>query len=333
LLISIFVKLLIQSDLVPLIDEIIALPDTMSKEFAFMANNVVVPNYNSPKIPGEVDQKTIRRRHISAEQAFRSYRNDYLKKFFNQDLKLVLQKREKNIDAFRKRWKLNKQRITTQKEYDVWLSTIEQKLAKRKQQISYLEEEELHVLKGYKTVGIEFELLREDYPRIIRQGNSLEVVFDYELRKLMRRIDIDPDWWPVFRHYILSERIILTAVSHPNIEVTERLLFGPDNREIDHKISLNIGPNTRLNEIKYAWRFIVEPLQKKIKARWKGKNREKPTVKIALHMLNLANQGKSANKIMDLLHLNGDDWSETRVRKTIARARKWAEKRDSKKTP
>lgn len=305
----------------------------MSKEFAFMANDVAILKDDGTEISGGSLPKKTTRRKINAEEAFRSYRNGYLKRLFDQDLKLVLKKQSKTIVKFRKRWKLDKQQITTQNEYDVWLNTIEKTLAKRKQEISYIEEEESHVLLGYKTVGIEFELLSEDYPRIIRQGDSLEAVFDYELRKLMRQIDIDPDWWPVFRHYILSRRIVLTTVSHPNIEITERLLFGPDNREIDHKISLNIGPNTRLKEIKYAWRFIVEPLQKKIKARWKGKTREKPTLKIALRMLALANKDKSANEIMESLHLDENDWSEMKVRKAIARARKWVEKRDSKKTP
>lgn len=36
-------------------------------------------------------------------------------------------------------------------------------------------------------------------------------------------------------------------------------MFGPENDELDHKISLNVGPNTRIEDVKKVWRYVVEP--------------------------------------------------------------------------
>lgn len=260
------------------------------------------------------------------QKAFEEYQKKYIGKFLKEELSFLLKRHEKEIDAFRKEWRLTNRKIKTEKDYKNWLKEIEKKLKDKKFEVAYFEEEEGHTLKGYDTVAIELFTLMEESPRIYPQGDSPEAVFDYRLRQLMRKLGIDPDWYGLFLNYLYSGEINLKLVSHPNIEITERFLFGPENDEIDHRISLNIGPNTRLEEVKKVWRFIVEPLQKKMKALWKGKTREKPTKEIALKMLKLHRQGKTVPQILEIIDPGGQKWDEVKARKAIARAKKWLEK-------
>lgn len=262
------------------------------------------------------------KKKIDKEKAFNEYRKNYLKKFFDQNFKLLLKKHKKEIENFRKEWILSKWEIKTQEDYDGWLKSIEKPLSAKKRDVTYLEEEEGHILRGYETVAIEYLALSEESPRVFLQGNSLEVVFDYELRVFMRKLQIDTDWYPLFRHYILTKNIELTAIVHPNIEVTERFLYGPDSDELDHRISLNFGPNTRINEVKAVWRYIIEPLQKSMKALWKGKTRERPTAEIGLQAYKLRRKGLTYKEILSKLDPYSVRFDEFSIRKAAERAKK-----------
>ena len=260
------------------------------------------------------------------EQVFKKFQTYYFNKYFKQDFRDRVRKYKKEINLFRKEWLLAGRKINTDYDYQCWLKEIEEKLSHKRSRIDYFEEEEGHTLKGYDTVAIELFTLMENWPRITSQGNSVASVFDYRFRQLMRKVGIDPDWYGLFLNYLFIDKVDPELITHPNIEVSERFLFGPENDEIDHRLSLNIGPNTRKEDVDNIWQFVIKPFQKKMKSLWKGTTRKKPTRKIALKMLMLHRHGKTAPQILTKLNLNSDEWDETRVRKAIARARKWVEK-------
>lgn len=262
------------------------------------------------------------RKKNKKQKAFEEYQKKYIGKFLKGELTLLLKKHQKEIDNFRKEWRLTKRKIKTAKDYQNWLKEIEKELKDRKFEVAYFEEEEGHTLKGYDTVAIELFTLMEESPRITPQGDSLKAVFDYRFRQLMRKLGIDPDWYGLFLNYIFTGEINLKFVGHPNIEVTERFIFGPENDEIDHRISLNIGPNTRKEEIDNVWKFIVEPLQKTMKSLWKGKIRKRPTHKIALKMLKLKEQGLTISQIIEKIDPEGKKWDIISAQKAIERVRK-----------
>lgn len=260
------------------------------------------------------------------QKAFETYQNKYIGRLFKEELKPLLEKYKGEINAFRNEWLLTSRIIRTEKEYQEWLEIIEKKLGYKKTKVAYFEEEEGHTLKGYDTVAIELFTLMEESPRITPQGDSLEAVFDYRFRQLMRKLGIDPDWYGLFLNYIFTGKINLKLIGHPNIEITERFLFGPENDEIDHRISLNVGPNTRIEEVKKAWRYIVKPLQGKMKALWKGKERKKPTHEVGIKALKLRQKGKTYKQILDELDPHSERFDEFSIRKAMMRAKQRLEK-------
>lgn len=266
------------------------------------------------------------RKKNKKQKAFNSYQKEYIGRLFKEELKPLLKKHKEEIKKFRKEWLLTNRKIETEKDYRDWLELIEKKLQHKKFKVFYFEEEEGHTLEGYDTVAIELFTLMEESPRIYPQGDSPEAVFDYRLRQLMRKLGIDPDWRGLFLNYIFAEEINLKLVGHPNIEVTERFLFGSENDEIDHRISLNIGPNTRLEEVKKVFRFVVKPLQKSMKALWKGKTRRKPTHEISIKALKLKQKGKTYRQILDDLDPHSERFDEFSIRKAMIRAEERLEK-------
>ena len=266
------------------------------------------------------------RKKKTKEEVFKKFQVYCFNRYFKQDFRDRVRKYKKEINPFRKEWLLAGRKIKTDYDYQCWLKETEEKLSYKRFKIDYFEEEEGHTLQGYDTVAIELFTLMENSPRITSQGNSVASVFDYRFRQLMRKVGIDPDWYGLFLNYLFTDKFDPKLITRPNIEVTERFLYGPENDEIDHRLSLNIGPNTRKEDVDSLWQFVIEPLQKKMKSLWKGTTRKKPTRKIALRMLRLHNQGKTVPEILQIPSLNTDKWDETKVRKAIARAKKWVEK-------
>ncbi len=262
----------------------------------------------------------------SKRLAFETYRKEYIGRLFKEEIEPLFQKYGKEIEEFRKEWLLGDKAIKTDEDYQSWLREIEDRLQGKKTEIAYFEEEEGHTLEGYDTVAIELFTLMEENPRILPQGDSVQSVFDYRFRQLMRKLAIDPDWYGLFLNYLFTGEINLDLIGHPNIEVSERFLFGPESDELDHKISLNVGPNTRLDDVKKVWRFVVKPLQKEIKALWKGKGRKKPAMEKALEMIKLQKQGKTIKQILDIIDPKCEVWDEIKARKAIARAKKRLQK-------
>lgn len=258
--------------------------------------------------------------------AFEIYRKGYIGRLFKEEIKPILQKYGEEINAFRKEWLLEARTIKTEQDYQSWLNVIENRLKSKKTDIAYFEEEEGLTLNGYDVTAIELFTLMEENPRILPQGNSPRSVFDYRLRQLMRKLGIDPDWYGLFLNYLFTGEINLELISHPNIEVTERFMFGPESDELDHRITLNVGPNTRLDDVKKVWRFVIEPLQKKTKAFWKGKVRKKPTMETAMKMLELQKQGKTITQILKIIDTEGLRWDEIKARKAIDRVKKRLQK-------
>lgn len=261
-------------------------------------------------------------KNASAEKAFLTYRNTYLGDLINRGLEPLLKRRKKDIKRFRQEWLLGNGKIKNQKDYEEWHQSIQTPLAHKRKPIAFLEEEVAQNLIGFKVVSeLDYRKLEGGY-RVADQGDSLEAVFDCEFRNLMVRLEIDPDWWNLVRHYILTNNLLISTFSHPNIEVTKRYILDQYENPLDERLSLIIGPNTRKEEIDLMWHYVIEPLQEKMKTRWKGKFRKRPTDKIAKELIKKWKREGSLSKAVGKLKTAENEWDFTKASKAISRHKK-----------
>ena len=204
----------------------------------------------------------------TSRKAFAEYRVKQFKMFLKNVYPHLIRDHTSRINKFRNEWEIPPEMIKTEKEYKDWLEKVERTLSHKRRSIEYLEMEEYHFLEGFETTAIDYPLLTEKEPRIISQGNSLEAVFNHDVKKLTRELNIDPDCYSLFRLYILSDEVSADAITSTGISLSERILFGETVEEVDYKISLSFGPNVEWGDLKEFWDLRIEELRRELKGSW-----------------------------------------------------------------
>ena len=127
----------------------------------------------------------------------------------------------------------------------------------------------------------------EKHPRLLELGNKLDVVFDYEVRLLMNKCNLDFEWAKLFKQYLLSGRHSLKAVRSPSFIVSERICIDENGNEVDHKFSFNASPNTKLKEISLITDHLFKDIRKHSKGFWLGQKRYTKSKPILEKLINL----------------------------------------------
>ena len=204
-----------------------------------------------------------------ANKAFEEYRIKYFKGFLKNIYPQLCKKHKGRIEIFREEWKIPKQGLKTEKEYQSWLQKIEKEIPHKKQAVEYLEIEEYHVIEGFETIAIDYPLLTEENPRIIPQGDSLETVFNLGIKRLISEFGIDPESYPFLRYFILFNDVSVQTITDTGIKLSEKILFSGDAEPVDYSISISFGPNTEWEDLKKFWDLRIEELRKDLEGFWK----------------------------------------------------------------
>jgi len=192
-------------------------------------------------------------------------------------LKLVIIPIEKlcwrEIDEFRKNWEIPEDGFKTEKKLKQWYKTFQKKHPEKKYNVVYREQEIVYEIEDGKITHMIPLDYFEKHPRLLKLGNKLDAVFDYEVRLLMNKCNLDFEWARLFKQYLLSGRHSPKAVRSPSFIVSERICIDENGNEVDHKLSFNASPNTKLKEIALTADSLFKDIRNHTKGFWLGKKR------------------------------------------------------------
>lgn len=206
-------------------------------------------------------------------------------------LKLVIIPIEKlywrEIDEFRKNWEIPGDGFKTDKELKNWYTTLQKKHPEKKYDVIYREHEIVYEIEEGKITSMTPLDYFEKYPRILELGNKLDAIFDYEVRLLMNKCNLDFEWAKLFKQYLLSGRHSVKSIRSPSFIVTERISVDKDGNEIDHKFAFNASPNTKLKEIALIADSLFKDIRNHTKGYWLGKRRYAKSTQILENLMTL----------------------------------------------
>jgi len=214
-------------------------------------------------------------------------------------LKLVIIPIEKlywrEIDEFRKNWQIPGDGFKTDKELKNWHSTFQKKHPEKKYNVVYSEQEIVYEIEDGKITHITPLDYFEKHPRILDLGNKLDAVFDYEVRLLMNKCNLDFEWAKLFKQYLLFNRHSVKSVRSPSFVVSERICVDENGIEVDHKFSFNASPNTKLKEIALIVDSLFKDIRNHTKGFWLGKRRRVKSTQILEKLINIETSDKKRN--------------------------------------
>ncbi|HLC94385.1 MAG TPA: hypothetical protein VJH96_02360 [Patescibacteria group bacterium] len=220
---------------------------------------------------------------------------DSLDKF----LKLVIIPIEKlywrEIDEFRRDWQILGNGFIEEKKLKNWYNTIQKIIPKKKYNVVYYEHEIVYEIEDGKIVNMIPLDYFEKYPRILELGNKLEAVFDYEVRLLMNKFNLDYEWAKLFKQYLLFGRHSIKFVRSPNFIVSERICVDENGEEVDHKFSFNASPNTPLKKISSITDRLFKDIRNHTQGYWLGKKRNTKSKPILEKLINLETTDQKRN--------------------------------------
>ncbi|MFH0772895.1 MAG: hypothetical protein V1922_01115 [bacterium] len=182
----------------------------------------------------------------------------------------------KIIEGFRDEWGIPHEGIQTNTELEEWYAQVQIKHPEKKYDVVYKKEEDFHIIEDDAIVDTIHLAQFEEQPYVMNLGNSPQAVLDYEVKMLMNKLNLDHDWAKLFKQYLLFKRDLITSVRNPSIDITEVKTFDKNSQPLEHRIALNITPNTSIDEMQMLWNLIIEPLQQKIRGHWLTKKRKSP---------------------------------------------------------
>jgi len=222
-------------------------------------------------------------------------KTDSLDKF----LKLVIIPIEKlcwrEIDEFRKDWQIPGEGFKTDKELKSWYATIQKKHPKKKYNVVYCEHEIVYEIEDGKIVNMIPLDYFEKHPRLLELGNKLDAVFDYEVRLLMNKCNLDFEWAKLFKQYLLFDRHSPKAIRSPSFIVSERICIDENGNEVDHKFSFNTSPNTKLKEIALTTDSLFKDIRNHTKGFWLGKKRNTKSKPILEKLIDIETTDEKRN--------------------------------------
>ena len=214
-------------------------------------------------------------------------------------LKLVIIPIEKlrwrEIDEFRRDWEISGDGFKTEEELKNWYKTIQKRIPKKKYNVVYREQEIVYEVEDGQIVNMIPLDYFEKYPRILELGNKLESVFDYEVRLLMNKFNLDYEWAKSFKQYLLFGRHSIKSVRSPNFIVSERICVDENGEEVDHKFSFNASANTPLKEISSITDRLFKDIRNHTQGYWLGKKRNTKSKPILEKLINLETTDQKRN--------------------------------------
>ena len=206
-------------------------------------------------------------------------------------LKLVIVPIEKlcwrEIDEFRKNWEISGDGFKTEKELKNWYSTFQKKHPEKKYNVVYSEQEIVYEIEDGKITHITPLDYFEKHPQILELGNKMDAVFDYEVRLLMNKCNLDFEWAKLFKQYLLFGRHSIKSIRSPSFIVSERICVDKDGNEVDHKFSFNASPNTKIKGIALIVDSLFKDIRKHTKGFWLGQKRNTKSKPLLEKLINL----------------------------------------------
>ena len=215
------------------------------------------------------------------------FRTGQLEKFKKTVIDLVEKLHWRKLKKFKDSWDIPKKGFQNSKKLEDWYKEVQIKHPEKKYDVIFIEVEEFHIIEENKIVDTAYSVLFEENPRVVNLGNLPEIVFDHEVKTFMNELNLDPDWATLFKQYLLFGRESIEAVRVPSVVVTERITYGKKLQQLEHRIALNISPNTPIDEIQLLWKPIVAKLQNKIKGSWLYKRRKSKLQPLLERLINL----------------------------------------------
>jgi len=201
----------------------------------------------------------------------------------------------KEIDEFKKDWQIPGDGFIEEKELKNWYNTIQKIIPEKKYKVVYREQEIVYEVENGQIVNMIPLDYFEKYPRILELGNKLEAVFDYEVRLLMNKFNLDYEWAKLFKQYLLFGRHSIKSVRSPNFIVSERICVDENGEEVDHKFSFNASPNTPLKEISSITDRLFKDIRNHTQGYWLGKKRNTKSKPILEKLINLETNDEKRN--------------------------------------
>ena len=180
----------------------------------------------------------------------------------------------KKIKYFRRGWGIKISKLKNTQKLKKWYEEIQDKHPDKKYNVLVFEVEKFHEIEGGQVKNTLHSDSIELEPRITNLGDKPEVVFDHEVKIIMNELNLDPDWASLFKHYLLFGKSSIKSATNLSGVISERITYGKKLQAIEHRIALNISPNTPLEEIELLWNPVITKLQNTIRGGWLKRKRE-----------------------------------------------------------
>ena len=197
--------------------------------------------------------------------------NQYKSKYIEESLKkkflFAIKEKKAEIKAFRSRWNIHPGGFATETAINKW-GTKKKKSWNTKLNLEEFTKE-VHIYKSYGLILDEVKTITKEQPTEISKNKlyDFDTAFFEAIKKLAREIELDYSWVKQLRYYLLHRDDQMLGITDCGIKIFKTSLKDVNGKYFDGKIILEIGPNTRREDLIFIWGHNIEPLQKTLTGR------------------------------------------------------------------
>lgn len=195
------------------------------------------------------------------------YKSEYIEKSLKKRFLYAIKNKRKKIKAFRNKWNIRPGGFVTETAVNKWI------IKKRKSWNKKLDlkqfEKEIHIYKSYGLILDEIETYTKKQPNTISKHKlyDFKIAFFEAVKKLAREIKLDYSWVEQLEYYLLHRDGQMLGITDCSIKIFKTILKDANGKYFNGKIILEIGPNTRREDLIFIWGHNIEPLQKTLTGR------------------------------------------------------------------
>lgn len=195
------------------------------------------------------------------------YKSEYVEKSLRKKFLYVVKNKRKEIEAFRTEWNIRPGGFATETAISKW-GTKKKKSWNKKLNLEEFTKE-IHIYQSYGLVLDEIKTPPKKQPTKISKDKlyDFDTTFFEAIKKLAREIELDYSWAKQLQYYLLHRDCQMYGITDCGIKIFKTSLKDANGKYFDGKIILEIGPNTRREDLIFIWGHNIEPLQKTLTGR------------------------------------------------------------------
>jgi hypothetical protein len=253
----------------------------------------------------------------TAEKAFLEFLENRFSISNQQRIIIILEKEVEKIVEFRKKWHIPPAGFEDRVPWTKWYKNLAKIAPERIRDIEYIEFEIFYFFSRFKPIKSILSTDLENYERRTIIKKNIYAVFEFEVKKLVRDLKLDQDLCFLIAEYVWYGKMALSKVENTNIIVSQRITNSPEAGELERKVSMIFGANTRKKDIDDMYRFFVSGLQNTISGCVKDKTKTIKDIEIYILIYTLYKQEKTVKEIANILAEKGKAFDEANIRRII----------------